>query len=476
MPDRLSALDASFLYMDQPTTPMHVGTVAIFRKPRSGFDYDGLLGLISSRIGMVPRYRQKVREVPGGLARPVWVDDTEFDVTYHVRRSALPAPGTDRSLNELVARLMSRPLDHTRPLWEMYLVDGLAGGRVALVTKTHQAMVDGIASIDIGQVVFDDDSRKRPPEEDNWVARPEPPPWRLVADAMTEAVARPGNAVEVARDAVRDAADTVTKVAGVAGGLLSAVRTAVRPAPVSPLNVPISTQRRFSMARTDLEDYRAVRRAHGGTINDVVLAVVSGALRNWLLSRGASVSPTTTMRAMVPLSVRGDAEITGSISGAGLLGNRIASFLVDLPVGEPNPVLRMHHVAHAMREHKESGQSVGANALVRVGGFAPPTLHALGARAANGFASRLFNLVVSNVPGPQHPLYAGGARLLDMYPVVPLAKGQSLAVGLTSYDGGVFYGFNADRDSMADVDELGGLVSEALAELVATVPARGTSS
>jgi WS/DGAT/MGAT family acyltransferase len=244
----------------------------------------------------------------------------------------------------------------------------------------------------------------------------------------------------------------------------------VWPAPVSPLNVPISTQRRFAMARTDLEDYRAVRRAHGGTINDVVLAVVSGALRNWLLSRGASVSPTTTMRAMVPLSVRGDAETTGSIAGAALLGNQIASFLVDLPVGEPNAVLRMHHVAHAMREHKESGQSVGANALVRVGGFAPPTLHALGARAANGFARRLFNLVVSNVPGPQHPLYAAGAKMLEMYPVVPLAKGQSLAIGLTSYDGGVFYGFNADRDSMADVDELGGLVAESLAELVATVP------
>ncbi|MDD7963762.1 WS/DGAT/MGAT family O-acyltransferase [Actinomycetospora lemnae] len=478
MPDRLSALDASFLYMDQPTTPMHVGSVSIFRKPRSGFDYDGLLELISSRIGLVPRYRQKIREVPGRMARPVWIDDVDFDVTYHVRRSALPPPGTERALCDLVARLMSRPLDHTRPLWEMYLVDGLSGGRVALVTKTHQAMVDGVASIDIGQVVLDDTAAGRewstapgrPTADEEWVARREPSSWRLIYDAVSENVSRPGNAVEAARDAVRDAADTVTKVAGVAGGLFSAVRTAVRPAPVSPLNVPISTQRRFAMTRTDLEDYRAVRRAHGGTINDVVLAVIAGALRNWLLSRGATVSPTTTMRAMVPLSVRGDAETTGSIAGAGLLGNQIASFLVDLPVGEPNAVLRMHHVAHAMREHRESGQSVGANALVRVGGFAPPTLHALGARAANGVARRLFNLVVSNVPGPQHPLYAAGAKMLEMYPVVPLAKGQSLAVGLTSYDGGVFYGFNADRDSMADVDELGELVTESLAELRATAP------
>ena len=470
MPDRLSALDASFLYMDQPTTPMHVGSVAVFRKPRSGFDYEGLVELIGARIGLVPRYRQKLRQVPGGVARPVWIDDRDFDVTYHVRRSALPAPGNDRALHDLVARLMSRPLDHTRPLWEMYLVEGLSGGRVAIITKTHQAMVDGIASIDIGQVVFDETPTPRPTPEDTWVARSEPAGWKLVLDAVGETVSRPGNAVEAARVAARDAAATVTKVAGVAGGLFSAVRTAVRPAPLSPLNVPISTQRRFATTRTDLEDYRAVRGAHGGTVNDVVLAVVAGAMRNWLLSRGATVTPSTTMRAMVPLSVRGDTATSGSITGAALLGNQISSFLVDLPVGEPNPVLRLHHVAYAMREHRESGQSVGANALVRVGGFAPPTLHALGARAANGLSRRLFNLVVSNVPGPQHPLFAGGARMLEMYPVVPLAKGQSLAVGLTSYDGGVFYGFNADRDSMADVDDLGSLVTESLAELLATVP------
>ena len=184
MPDRLSALDASFLYMDQPTTPMHVGSVSIFRKPRSGFDYDGLVDLIGARIGMVPRYRQKLRQVPGGVARPVWIDDRDFDVTYHVRRSALPAPGTDRALHDLVARLMSRSLDHTRPLWEMYLVEGLAGGRVAIITKTHQAMVDGIQSIDIGQVVLDDSPSPRAAPEDTWVARCEPPPWRLVVDAV----------------------------------------------------------------------------------------------------------------------------------------------------------------------------------------------------------------------------------------------------------------------------------------------------
>jgi len=228
--------------------------------------------------------------------------------------------------------------------------------------------------------------------------------------------------------------------------------------------VEVSTQRRFAVARTDLEDYRRVRRAHGCAVNDVVLAVVAGALRSWLLSRGEPVTSHSTVRAMVPMSVRGDADVPSS---AGTLGNRVSSFLVDLPVGEPSPVVRLHHVTHAMREHTSTGQNVGADTLVRIGGFAPPTLHALGARAASGIAKRIFNLVVTNVPGPQFPLYAAGARMLEMFPVVPLAKGQALAIGLTSYDGGVYYGFNGDRDGMPDVEVLAGMVDEALDELVA---------
>src|ERR1700761_5823368 len=221
MPPRLSALDASFLYLEEASTPMHVGAVSIFRRPKAGFDYDRLVELIEQRIALVPRYRQKVRHVPGNLARPVWIDDPDFDVAYHVRRSALPKPGSDTQLTELVARLMSRPLDHTRPLWEMYLVDGLSGGRVAIITKTHQAMVDGIGSLDISQGVLDDAPEGREDPADDWRARPEPPPWKLVLDAVGEAVARPGNAVEAARAAVRDATDTVAQVAGGAGGVPS---------------------------------------------------------------------------------------------------------------------------------------------------------------------------------------------------------------------------------------------------------------
>lgn len=475
MPTRLSPLDASFLYLEQATTPMHVGAVSVFaggsggRRPRSAFDYDGLVALIEQRIALVPRYRQKVRTVPGNLARPVWVDDPDFDVAYHVRRSALPRPGSDGQLTELVARLMSRPLDHTRPLWEMYLVEGLAKGRTAIVTKTHQAMVDGISAIDIGQVILDVSARPRrvPESERRWLPHPEPGSAQLVLDALGEAVARPGMVLDMARAAAGDAVATVGKVAAAATDLLSMVRAASRPAPGTPLNVPISAARRYAIARTELAAYRRIRAAHGCTVNDVVLSVVSGALRNWLLSRGEPVTGSTTLRAMVPLSVRGEADVPSSAS-AGTLGNRVSSFVVDLPVGEPSPTVRLHHVAHAMRVHTDSGQSVGADTLVRIGGFAPPTLHALGARAASGISKRIFNLVVTNVPGPQFPLYAAGARMLEMFPVVPLAKGQALAIGLTSYDGGVFYGFTGDRVAMSDVDVLAGMVTDSLDELLAT--------
>ena len=459
MPPRLSALDASFLYLEEGSTP-------IFKRPKAGFDYDRLVELIEQRIALVPRYRQKVRHVPGNLARPVWVDDPEFDVAYHVRRSALPKPGSDEQLTELVARLMSRPLDHARPLWEMYLVEGLARGRTAVLTKTHQAMVDGISAIDIGQVILDVSPEPRVATEELWMPRNEPTDVELICEAVAEAIARPGEVVDNVRAAAGDAVATVGKIAG---QVLSMARTASRgTAPDTPLNVSISAQRRFAIARTQLEDYRKIRSAHGCSVNDVVLSVVAGALRSWLLSRGEPVTSSSSVRAMVPMSVRGQADVPSSTS-TGSLGNRVSSFLVDLPVGEPSPVVRLHQVTHSMRERTAGMQHVGADTLVRIGGFAPPTLHALGARAASGFSKRIFNLVVTNVPGPQFPLYAAGARMLELFPVVPLAKGQALAIGLTSYDGGVYYGLNGDRDAMPDVDVLAGMVHESLDELRGTV-------
>lgn len=478
MSDRLSALDASFLYLEDHTTPMHVGGVAVFRRPRSGFDYDHVLSFIERRLTLVPRYRQRVVEVPGRLARPVWVDDQDFDITYHVRRSALPKPGKDEQLHELTARLMSRKLDHTRPLWEIYLVEGLSRNRVAIITKTHQAMVDGIGAIDIGQVILDvSDTGQGGEPEDLWMPRPEPGVVQLVADAVAEAVQRPGEVVENVRAAAVDATATVRKVTGALSGIASAVRTAAVPPPGGPLNSATSTQRRFAVAKARLDDFRMVRRTHGTTVNDVVLAVVAGALRSWLLSRGEVVSQHTTVRAMVPVSVRAGDDAareeyadTSSLP-VGSVGNRVSAYLVDLPVGESNPTVRLHQVGHAMRAHAESGQSVAADALVRVSGFAPPTLHALGTRVANGMSNRLFNVLVTNVPGPQVPLYAAGAKMTEMFPVVPLAKNQSLAIGVTSYDGGLYFGLNGDRVAMSDVDVLASMVEESVDEMIGTVEA-----
>ena len=463
MADRLSSLDVSFLYLEEPTTAMHVGGVSMLRRPADGsFDYDRLVELISERIGLVPRYRQKVKRVPGHLGNPIWVDDQDFDVTYHVRRSALPKPGTPDQLRELVGRLMSRQLDRNRPLWEIYLVEGLAHGEAALVTKTHHAMVDGRSAMDIGALILDVTPEPRQTDPDDWSPDREPGRIELVAGAVIDLVRRPVAAADTVRSGVMDAKVNAGKVLRGVGGLLSAARVTIRAAPSSPLNVTIGEQRRFGMAATELDEYKRVRKSHGGTVNDVVLATVAGAIRAWLLTRGEPVTPATTVRAMVPVSVR-----PAGTDGDG--GNKVSSYFVDLPIGEPNPVVRLHQVSYAMKAHKESNQSMGAEAIVAMAGFAPPTLHQLGARLGSSMTRRLFNVVVTNVPGPQYPLYAAGAQMLSVYPVVPLAKGQAVCVGLTSYNGGVFYGLNADRDAMPDIDVLAQCIEESLAELVSTV-------
>jgi hypothetical protein len=481
--DRLTPLDVSFLYLEEPTTVMHVGSVMIFDAPEGGFDYDQLVRHISARIAFVPRYRQRVRQVPGRIANPVWVDDERFDISYHLQRSALPRPGTTEQLRELVARIQPRPLDRHRPLWEVYLVEGLQDDRFAIITKAHQALVDGVNAVDLGQVVLDESANATTPPSDSWRPRPEPSLVELVTAAVMDTVRRQTQVADTVRVGFGDLRATADKVADTVGGLLFAARTATRPAPDSPLNVEIGSHRRFGMVSTDLADYRAIRAFHaqGGrrgrsgsrsspgtahriTINDVVLATISGALRNWLLTRGASVLPTTLVRALVPVSVT--VEQTDQV---GALGSSVVAQLVDLPVGEPNAVLRLQQVAYQMRAHADGGRAVGAARIANIGGFAPPTLHSLGARVASGLSRKVFNLVVTNVPGPQQPLYAAGARMLATYPVVPLAKGQALAIGLTSYDGGVYYGLNGDRDAMRDLEVLGSCVEDALAELRETV-------
>jgi diacylglycerol O-acyltransferase len=462
---RLSSLDVSFLYMEQASTPMHLGGVAIFDPPESGYHFDDVAALIRSRLPLVPRYHQRVREVPGHLAAPVWVDDASFDFDYHVRRSALPRPGNDEQLFELAARLSSRPLDVHRPLWELYVVEGLAGGRFAVVSKTHPAMVDGLGAVDVAQVLLDPSPDATVPDDVMWQPRPEPSSWLLFGQAVAELASRPGAVVDAVRGGVSDVRHTAGRLGGVVGEALSMARSVARPVAVSPLSGGVGSARRFAAAHTSLADLKTVRAAHGGTVNDIVLTVVTGALRSWLMTRGEPVTSGTTVRALVPVSLR-------AVDGGGPASSDVTAHVIDLPVGEPSPVVRLHQVSYGMASVKEGGQAAGADALLGLAGFAPPTLHALGARAASGLSRRLFSLVVTNVPGPQTPLYAGGARLVAAYPLVPLARGQALSIGVTSYDGGVFIGLYADREALPDLDVLAGLIDDSLVELLEAAPGR----
>jgi WS/DGAT/MGAT family acyltransferase len=473
MPDRLSSQDVSFLYLENPETAMHVGQVMVFEAaPGSvGFEVDRLTRHVAGRIAFVPRYRQRVRSVPGRLANPVWVDDENFDISFHVRRSALPTPGSDEQLAELVARLQSRTLDRRRPLWELVVVEGLAGGRFAVVTKVHQALVDGVRTVDLGQVILDDAPHAAEPPSDTWRPPPEPGSLELIAGAVTDTVRRPQQAVDAVRSGLADVRDTTARAARGLGGIAHIARTAAGAPATSPFNQKAGEHRRFQMIATDLEDYRKVRSrlsrddaALSITVNDVVLATLAGALRSWLMQRGDPVPPGSLVRTLVPVSVRLQEE-----DRRGALGSRVSSLLVDLPTGEPSPAIRVHQVAYQTKAHRDAGQGVDAPSLMAMTGFAPPTLHSLGARVASGITRRLFHLVVTNVPGPQHPLYLDGARMTSSYPVIPLTRGQVLSVGLTSYDGRVYYGLNADRDAMPDLDVIGQCIHDALAELLEAV-------
>jgi WS/DGAT/MGAT family acyltransferase len=482
MTERMTSADVAFLHRESRTAPQHVGGLAIFAPRPGGFEYDRLVRLLEERISLAPRYRQKVRMVPGHLANPVWVDDPHFDITYHVRRSALPRPGTDEQLLEFCARIQSRLLDRARPLWEMYLVEGLSGGRVAVVTKTHEAMVDERHGIDLVHVILDTAPEPRRTVEALWMPAPEPSSVDLLRTAVSDLVRRPTGLVDAMREGVRDVRSTAGKVGALTGGLTSVARATVRRPHPSPLHAELSEQRRIAIARTRLDDYRKVRTAFGGTVNDVVLAVVAGALRGWLLARAEPLRPATTVRALVPMSVSdpadpqtpGVSEALSSHSQHPALQHRddvpttrVRPLLVDLPVGEADTVLRLAQLRYAMASHAASGRAISADRIAELTGFAPPTLHALGARAAAGLTRRMFSVVVTNVPGPQVPLYASGARLTEMFPILPLAPGQAVSIGLTSYDCGVYYGVNGDRDAASDLATIAELIEESLTELVA---------
>lgn len=454
MVQRMSSLDASFLYLEHAETPMHVGSVLVFEAP--GFSYEELLDHVASRIELVPRYRQRVREIPLRMYRPVWVDDDDFDLTAHVRRTSIARPGTREQLDELAARLFSRPLDRARPLWEMYLIEGLEGDRVALVTKTHQAMIDGLATVDIDQVLLDREPAPMSQPTVQWTPRSEPGDLELMLSAVNDTLTDRALALDTARKAIGDVSHLAGAVLSGAWNLATAAAHIARPIDSSPLNVPITQARSLATADLRLERLKRIRRVFGVSLNDVALAVIAGGLRSWLLSRGKGVTGAYELRALVPMSTRRDDPETQ---------NNVSAFLVGIPVGEPDPVVRLRRISYELAQLKDVGQLLGADAMISIAGFGPPTLHALGARIGARLTKRVYNLVITNAPGPQRPLYLGTTRLLASYPFVPLTDHQALGVGVTSYDGGVHLGLTAATAALPDLAELMSCLADALDEL-----------
>jgi WS/DGAT/MGAT family acyltransferase len=465
MVTRLSSADASFFRLENTSTPMYVGSLSILARPRAGLNYETLLAAVEQRLPQVPRYRQKVRQVRLGPARPVWVDDSDFDIAYHVRRAALPSPGSDEQLHGLVARLSARPLDKSRPLWEMYLIEGLANNRVALYTKSHQALINGLSALEINHVIADRARRGPAFPEDIWVPERDPGTVRLALGAIGDWLGAPGAQLQEAGSAIAGLATDHGEFVDAGRRVLEYARRVTRgTAPSSPLNAPVSRHRRFTVARGRLEDYRAVRARYDCDVNDVVLAVITGALGNWLMSRGEAVSPTATIRAMAPLPVYAEAQLDAT--GPGPTISQVVPFLVDLPVAEPNAVVRLSQIAHATESNPTAASLVDARTIATLSGFAPPTLHAMGIRVATSFSKRTFNLLITNAPGAQSQKYVAGTKLLETYSVPPLLHDQALAIGVTSYNGMLYFGINADREAMSDVDLLPGLLGQSLEELV----------
>jgi WS/DGAT/MGAT family acyltransferase len=454
--DRLTSIDASFLHQEGRCSHMHIGGVLIFEGPPPAFmDY---LDHVRGRLHLVPRYRQKLATPPLETGRPLWVDDPSFNLEYHVRHAALPAPGTEDQLLQLAGRVASQQLDRSRPLWESWLVEGLEGDRFALIFKTHHSLVDGVSGVDLATVLLDLAPTPAPPPTDlePWQPRPEPSAAELILAGLRGAA---NATVEIIRRAIAAATRPATSLSVVqeaAEGLGEIIWAGLNPAPETPLNVEIGPHRRYAVVRQELADYKEVKNALGGTVNDVVLAVVSGALARWLRSRGVRTEGLE-MRALVPVSVRTEEQ-------QHTLGNRLTVMRGPLPVYISDPVARLRFVKQAMDGLKESKQAVGAATLAAVNNLAPPTILAQASRL--NFSTRLFNLIVTNIPGPQLPLYVLGRKLEDLFPLAFLPSNHALAVAIMSYNGGIDYGLLADYDALPDVKLIADGIDQALAELL----------
>ena len=450
---------------------MHVAACAVFQgTPPSHAE---LLEAIDSRLHLVPRYRQRLAFVPFGQGRPVWVDDPHFKASYHVRHTALPSPGGEEQLMRLTGRVFSQALDRGRPLWEVWLVEGLAKDRFALLSKTHHALVDGISGVDILTVLFDTSPAPMPvaPPDHEWVPAPLPSGAQLLADAVIERATVPAEMVRGLRAVLRGPKALAKSLGTGLAGVGALAWSGLRPAPESPFNAPIGPHRRFTWVRSDLDRFKSVKNSLGGTVNDVVLAVVAGALGRYMRLHGETTDEVI-LRAMVPVSVRADVE-------RGALGNRVAAMWAPLPVGIEDPVRRLHEISGAMSEIKESGQAVGAQVLASLSGFAPATIISQAARLQA--RQRLFNLVVTNVPGPQLPLYVLGREMEAIYPMVPLAQNTALGIAIMSYNGQLNFGLAADYDALTDLETLAEEIVSCIEEIAAAAsvpspaPARPTA-
>lgn len=463
--DRLSAIDASFLHQEKEASHMHVGALVVFEGPAP--ERDDFRAHLESRLRLVPRYRQKLAFPRLEMGRPFWVDDPSFNIDYHMRHTALPKPGSDEQLRHLVGRIFSQRLDRSKPLWELWVVQGLEKGRFAIISKTHHALVDGVSGVDIATVLFDLSPVPADlPKDEGWSAEPEPSGADLVAEGVKGLVKTPFELAGRALGAAQRPGETLERVREAAEGIGEVVWAGLNPAPDVPLNTKIGPHRRIWWVESRLADFKEIKNALGGTVNDAVLTVVAGALGRWLRDRGVRTEGLE-LRALVPVSIRTEHD-------RGELGNRIAAMRGPLPVYVGDPVERLMTVREAMGSLKESKQALGAEVIAGLQDFAPPTLLAQASRL--NFSTRLFNLIVTNVPGPQFPLYLLGREMERIVPIAFLPENHALAIAIMSYNGKVDFGLLADYDAMPDLEAFGGYLDQSLAELLKAARKKSASA
>jgi diacylglycerol O-acyltransferase len=450
----MSAIDSSFLHVENDTTPMHIGGVSIFAGPPP--DFEDLRAMVAGKLDLVPRYRQKVRFVPLGAGSPVWIDDPHFSLDYHLRHSALPLPGAETQLREMAARVFSQHLDRNKPLWELWMVEGLHDGRWALLSKVHHCMVDGVAATDLMSVMFSDTtavSSARP-----WAPAPEPSGLEVLTQTLLRR-ASPAGQLEALRHAVRTPRETLRSFAEVARGTLAA-GPSMRPVASSSLIGPIGPHRRWSWADARLSDVKTVRSSLGGTVNDVVLTLITNGFRELLESRGEALEEDRVIRTMVPVSVRRRGE-------RGVYNNRVSAVFAGLPVGLADPLQRLESIRAEMDGVKQSKQAVAGDVLTSLSGFAPPLLLALGSRLVTLSPRLNMHTATTNVPGPQQAVETLGRRMLQSYPFVPVVGSIRIVVAIFSYDGGLYFGVTGDYDGAPDIDVLTGGIARGMKDLLA---------